>query len=724
MTTATLSQPLSYSDRLERLKQTKLRQTRQKRDRNGYMDRDDHGTAPLPDGFSWSPIANHSNGSFYRSKGWAANFKSLMEVHPVYVDANDALAGRWMVYLSSYRRCGWFPDADFSHLKPEQELYGILSGIGAQQHFGPDYRIGLALGWGGLLAKVRRCHQDHGLDKSEFYEAEQDVIVGVQDWIRRTVAAINEAESVETDPTLKANLHEMAAVNEWLVDGPPRTLREACQWLAWYCMVSRIYNGDGAGGQLDELLRPYYERDIAAGRIDDEEAIFTLACLLLNDPHYHQIGGPGADGRDMTSLISFLIVEAGRRLGIPCNLTIRVHDGLDPDLFNLGVRTLLEDKKGWPRFSGEKGLTEGFMRNGYSEALARERIAVGCHWMAIPGREYTVNDCVKINAAKVFEVAFKEMMRESETVVPSVSRLWSLFAEHLRRAVLCTAKGLDFHLAHQKDNAPELLINLLCDGPIERGLDASAGGVDMYNLCVDGSALATVADSFAALEQRIERERKLSWAEVARHLSEDYRGEGGERVRLMLRSGERYGQGTSLGDDCAIRISELFTGLIRANLTPEGRLMIPGWFSWSSTIPMGRVVGATPNGRHAGAPISHGANPDPGFRKDAAPTAMAHAIAAIQPGYGNTAPMQLELDPGLARDRGAVDALGCLIKTHFDEGGTLINVNILDADQLRAAHKDPDAFPDLVVRVTGFTAYFASLSPEFRQLVVDRLIEA
>jgi formate C-acetyltransferase len=139
---------------------------------------------------------------------------------------------------------------------------------------------------------------------------------------------------------------------------------------------------------------------------------------------------------------------------------------------------------------------------------------------------------------------------------------------------------------------------------------------------------------------------------------------------------------------------------------------------------MGRVVGATPNGRRAGEPISHGANPDPGFRRDGAPTAMVKAIAAIQPGYGNTAPVQMEIDPGLARDETALTNIGSLIRTHFDMGGTLFNINVLDADTLRAANEDPSAYPDLVVRVTGFTAYFASLSPAFRQLVVDRIMES
>jgi formate C-acetyltransferase len=138
---------------------------------------------------------------------------------------------------------------------------------------------------------------------------------------------------------------------------------------------------------------------------------------------------------------------------------------------------------------------------------------------------------------------------------------------------------------------------------------------------------------------------------------------------------------------------------------------------------MGKAVGATPNGRRAGDPITHGSNPEPGFRKDGAPTAMAVAIAGVQPGFGNTAPMQMEVDPAISSDREGVDAICNLIETHFRLGGTQINMNIMDAAKVLEAHADPSKYPDLVVRVTGFSAYFASLSPEFRQLVVDRMIK-
>jgi pyruvate-formate lyase len=408
-------------------------------------------------------------------------------------------------------------------------------------------------------------------------------------------------------------------------------------------------------GCLDRLLLPFYERESAEGRLDDETAVYCLACLLLNDTKYYQLGGPLPDGRDGTNRLSFLVLEAAHRLRIACNLTIRVHETMDPALFELGVRYLFEDRLGFPRFCGDKGLTQGFARNGFSLELARSRVAVGCHWNAIPGREYTLNDCVKINCAKVFEAAFAEMV--SAGAEPSVRQLWTLYTRHLDRAIDCTARGLDFHMAHQRDNQPELVISLLCHGTVESGRDATEGGVEFYNLCVDGSALATVADSFAALEQRIEREGRMGWEGIARHIRESFSGEEGERVRLMMKQGERYGSGNGLGDAWARRISSDFTRRVTAAPTPGGYRMLPGWFSWSNTLQMGRELGATPNGRRAGEPISHGANPDPGFRKDGAPTAMVKAIAAIQPGYGNTAPIQMEIDPGLSREQGGLSGL-------------------------------------------------------------------
>lgn len=703
-----------YAGRIARLVAKKKEQTLAKYRQFRKADEDDYGYVLPPEEFMRTfrfPVLDE-NGSFHGVSAWAKNYRALLEAHPVYVDPDDALAGRWM-FMMSRMRAGYqlslapFP-VDYSFLHHDQELYDLTHGIGKDAHFAPDYRIGLSLGWGGLTRKVERSLEAHKFDPEavELLNAELEALAGIRNWIHRTAMA---AEG------------ELRRINLRLENDPPETLREACQWIAWFNMASRTYNRDGAGGQLDEILRPYYERDIAAGRIDDEDAVYYIACLLLNDPHYYQIGGPDPNGKDQTSRISFLILEAAHALKTPCNLTIRVHDRMDEKLFRRGVEILLEDNLGYPRFSGDNALIEGFMRNGYSIELARERIALGCNWMSIPGREYTLNDTVKINLMKVFEVAFNEIADSGKF---SLGALHKCYQKHLARAAFCIAEGLDFHLAHQYRNEPELLLNLLCYGPIEKGRDASHGGVDFYNMCCDGAGLAVVADSFAALQTQVVERKRIAWKECVEAVRSDFRNENGEQIRRLLASSPRFGHGGTCADEWAVTLTHDFAETFpNGRRTPEGRLIIPGLFSWADTLRFGKTVGATPNGRRAGEPSSHGANPCPGFRKDGAATAVAKAVASVQCGYGNTSPLQLELDASFVNCADPVGRLMALFRTHFKLGGTLINVNIVDAKTLRAAQKEPEKFPDLIVRVTGFTSYFIMLSPEFRDFVVKRIIE-
>lgn len=711
---------MSYAGRMARLIARKIEQTKEKQARLGARDEDDYGLVLPPESFKVDLPVRDATGQWSGPRSWAANFRWLMENHPCYIDPDDAIAGRWMFMLSRMRLGYQLSRSnfafDYSHLEPEQKKYDITTGIGKDAHFAPDYQIGLDLGWGGLLEKVRAMRRKFADDAYavELMEAEEQAILGVMAWTRRLAAAADDRAMTEDDPERRANLVEMARICYKVSEAKPETFREVVQWIAVFNMASRTYNRDGAGGQLDELLRPYYERDKAAGVLSDEDAEFYIFCLLLNDPHYYQIGGPSADGKDQTSRMSYIILEAANKLRSSCNLTIRVWDGMDRGLFRRGVEILLANRLGFPRFSGDKALVEGFMKNGYSAELARRRIAVGCNWMSLPGLEYTLNDVVKINIAKVFEVAFEE----SDTL----EELETNYRRHFKAAVEVTAKGIDFHLAHQYLNEPELLLNLLSHGPIEKGKDVSHGGATYYNMAIDGAGLAVVADSFGAIEQRVVKEKAVSFAELKSAVASNFSGEDGERVRKIMETAGRYGAGGTDADRWAVKLTGILNGEIAKHTTPDGFNLIPGWFTWADTLRFGRAVGATPNGRKAGEPISHGANPLPGFRKDGALTAMATSIASVQPGYGNTAPWQLEVDVGLANDAEAVEKIMALIDGHFQLGGTLVNINVVDAEKILAAHKDPSKYPDLVVRVTGFTAYFNSLSPAFRELVVKRLI--
>jgi len=439
----------TFDSRLIALREKKMAQTHKKLELNGYMDEDDYGSVPPPEGFEFIPEFNDKiNNTFYGAKLWGKNFRALMESHPVYVDPNDALAGRWMFILqrlrpfdsaTSVNNMEMAPEFDYSHLKPVQEKYSLMPGIGKMHHFAPDIHIGLELGWGGLLEKVRHYQARCTPDQEEFYRAEEDVLIGICDWIKRTISVIRDLEVAESDLAKKENLRLMGEANEWILSNPPRNLREATQMIAWFNMASRTFNRAGAGCQLDEMLRPYYEYDKRVNGLTDEEAMFIIACLLLVDPHYYQIGGPDRNGKDVTSSMSYLILEAAHALKSSANLTIRVHDGMDERLFERGLEILFTDKKAYPRFSGDKALVNGFMKNNYSAELARERIAVGCNWMSLPGVEYTLNDLVKVNFAKVFEVAFNEYQETEHQ--ERTEGLFDLFEKYLGGFCTSPQKG-------------------------------------------------------------------------------------------------------------------------------------------------------------------------------------------------------------------------------------------------------------------------------------------
>ncbi|MBR4426077.1 MAG: pyruvate formate lyase family protein, partial [Spirochaetales bacterium] len=684
----------TYDERISLLRKRKVEQTEEKA-RLGSMDEDDYGLI-VQNEFNFKLKPNHPNGSIYGYKAWTENYCAVLRDHPIYVDSLDAFSAKGFFFLERLRPDNgkWNPDYPYPELQKIFDKYQIISGIDGCHHFTPDLQMGMELGWGGILRKLKEQRGLHDESHHEFYDSEIEVVENIIAFIKRAADEIEACAKEEKNHQLSENLHTMAQIDKNIAENPPKTFREAIQWNNWFSMLSRTYNRGSAGGQLEDLLNPFYERDVRAGILTDDETVFYLACMFLQDSRYWQLGGPDENGNDKTCHLSYLALDAADKLNIATNLTIRVHEKLDPVFFHKSVELLFKNKQGWPRYSNDKALTEGFMRCGYSKDLARRRVAAGCHWMCIPGMEYTMNDLVKVNLAMVFSVAYQDMMDNAKAIKPSTEVLWDYFKKHLKIAVNATGDGIIHHLNYQTKNQPELILNLFQRGLIEKGVNITDGGANYYNMCVDGAGLAVVADSFAACEQRIDAEKVLTYEQLTRHMNANYEDQEGEYFRQMMLHSERDGGGETLGDKWAVRVSRLWTELVRDLVRqhrddPRHVNFIPGFFSWSNTILLGSILKATPNGRKAWEPINHGANPNGGFRKDGAVTSMCNSIAAIQPGYGNTAPVQLEVDPQIANDPAGVDKMCAMVMGILKSGNTLLNINIIDAKKILEAHKDP-----------------------------------
>lgn len=715
-----------YIKLIKSLQEDKVKINEEKISRFGSIDIDDHGYIDFPD-FRFTPECCE-DGLVHGCALIGRNFRRFLNEMPKYINKNSALAGCWIGNLQRYIPFGVAKEDRPSELDEIIEKYRIRqSGFAGMNHLCPDLEIGMTLGWKGLLEKVRHYREKNDPVDPDFYDGEEELLLGILEWVKAHADYAEELAEKESDPFRRQNYLEIAQANRNLTEAPPRTFREACQFLAHFQSVDRMYYVGGALGRMDMLLQPYYEKDTENGAITEEEAVWMIASLLFNDTHYAQIGGlsPAGD-RETLSRISFLILEATHLLHIPSNLAVRVHQPVGDqeeaaeELLHRAVEYTIKDGNG-VCYSLEKGTSEGYAKNGYPVELGRMRVKCGCNWTAIPGREYPLQDVTRINMGMALHYALEELQESKEY---SIERLWELFSRHLSVMVECVKRGYDRHYEVMHRNLPEIVLNLFMHGTMERGLNCSNGGVDILNLNIDGIALATVADSFAAIEQRVIEEGKLTWERLFELLETDYAD--AERERLMLKNIRRFGTPDSPAEKWALRIRDKFVELCRRTPTPKHHLrIIPGLFSHGDIVMYGKELEATPNGRHAGEPISHSSEPDPGFARGIdtfSPALKANAVAKTQAGYGNSAPLHLDIDTGLLENEGGADALAALIHAHEQAGGTLINMNCVSKEKLMKAHENPQAYPDLVVRVTGYSAFFASLSKEYRQQIVDRFL--
>ncbi|MBR0465114.1 MAG: pyruvate-formate lyase [Clostridia bacterium] len=704
---------------IKKLHEDKVEINRVKLEHFKKYDTDDHGFIWDPD-FHVDIEPNTDDGCVRGPVAIGKAIKKYFAEVPAYVNPASATAGAW------YGQMHLFADVSFDqNLVPEDlravwREYNTYPGWSGMNHCAPDLRIGFELGWGGLKRKLEYYRAFNNPADTSFYDGELEYVTGVQAWVKRLSEKAFEMAKAETDPFTKKSLTEIGEMNAHLVENPPRTLREACQFIVHFQSVDRVYFNGGALDQLDELLRPYYERDKAAGLITDDEVVWYIASVLFNDTHYSQIGGLTPDGsRETASRLSYLILEAMHVLGIPCNMALRVHDGMDEDLLRRALQYTMEDGSG-VSYSLSEGIEKGFARNGYPEELGRMRKKVGCNWCVVPGHEYALQDVTRANLA----YAFKHAMDDLRTGERTLDRLFDRFVWHTNVIVDSIKRGYDIHYETKYKNCPEVVLNVFMHGCVERGLDCSHGGVDIMDLNIDGIGLTTVADSFAAIEKRVVEEKRLTWDELYHALDTNW--ENAEPVRLMMKNIERFGAPHSLADKWAVRIRDCFVAACKNGGTPKHNIPVtPGMFSHGDVYIHGAKLAATPNGRFFGDPICHSNEPDPGFARSYntfSPSLKATAVAMVQPGYGNSSPLHLDIDTDMLKKEGGIDALVALIHTHDHMGGTLINLNCLSKQTLMEAHADPSTHPDLVVRVTGYSAFFASLSREYRQQVVDRFL--
>jgi len=703
-------------------------------------------------------------------------FEHVLSNMMVVIDEDDLLVGRAAEvvpdeaqerFLAEHARFGgtlgqWTlgercQDVFSSVLSPQEievmGVYGTGPGGWRNGHMTPSWPTVVNVGFGAIKERARarlaRIHPDTAEEVRQvgFLEAVMicaDAIVALS---RRYAEEAGRLAARTTDPGRRAELLEIQSICSWVPEHPSRSFYEALQaaWLVQFVHSTIVGARDYAPGRFDQYLYPFYERDRAEGRLTDEEVQELIDCffiklnenigkghkrsLCVNSVQYLLVGGVTPEGEDATNPLSYMCLDAIERLRVKQpTVVVRAHPGM-PDAFFRRACEVMKLGTGNPSIFNDETMIPALLGVGVLPEDARDYAVIGCANPNIPGREGALNDH-RLNLVKCLELALNNgvcRMTGRDTGVhtgdPDEFRdfddLLRAFYRHMDEQIVQWITRNDLFDRICATCVCDPFLSSMVDGCIERATDCYAGGAICFHTPYQAAGLATVADALTAIEMLVFEEKAMSLKTLNEALCGDF--EGWEDLRGRLQTAyPKVGNDDDRVDRMARQVARAFCRLVMKYPTRwgNGRGNWPGLYSFGSNhIHMGRATAATADGRRAGEPISFNLSPSLGSARNG-PTAVAKSVAKLDFSLvsgGGT--FDLKLDPKSLED---VEKLEALLRTYLELGGMQIQLNVVDRETLLDAQAHPEEYRDLLVRVTGYSAYFTSLGENEQEDVIGR----
>jgi pyruvate formate-lyase/glycerol dehydratase family glycyl radical enzyme len=624
----------------------------------------------------------------------------------------------------------------------------LCNEAGGVSHLAPDYEKLVAMGTEGIAAEAaeRQAKTEAGSERWLFFQGVKIAAEGLARFGERYARLASRMASAETDPLRKRELSEIADICQRVPRHPARSLREAAQSILFAQIAINLESLDNAvcPGRMDAYLFPLYRADLERGRTDRESAKEILAafCVKLSEivpvfsrflTNFH--GGMfngqvvtvgGADGVNELSYV-FLEIMDELRMRQP-NFHARVYSIAPPEYLDL-IYSILAKGSNSPALYNDDAIIPMMEKNGYSRRDARNYTAVGCVEPVSQGKSFSSTDAALVNVPACLEMAlnggrrFGSLIRTGPKTPPpramrSMEDLKSAFEIQLRALVVRLVRDLKATEAANANFHPTPLTSMLLDGCLESGICSTSGGA-RYNFSgLQNIAPIDIGDSLAAIERAAFVDRKISMSFLVRALKGNLRDDA---VLAYLRSLPKYGNDDESADRWTVYgITAYARALKEAGLNTRGGSYVPGLYSVTAHEYFGRVTGATANGRRRGESFTSGVSAANGMDRKG-PTALINSSNRIDfSQVANGVNFNLKFDSLALRGKTGIAALGSLVRTYFRRGGMQAQINVLDAASLIEAQAHPERFPNLLVRVSGYSAYFNDLSPAMQDEIIAR----
>ncbi len=570
--------------------------------------------------------------------------------------------------------------------------------------------------------------------------------------LRYSKAAKALAEN-ESDAKRKKELQEIARICSKVPWEPAETFWEALQSL-WFThilvMSDESYPGPGLSfGRIDQYLFSYYEQEKQLTQDFMKELLecFWIKCNYAYD-YQGRVGnnqginsgfgqlitlsGMGPNGEDMTNDLTYLMLDVIEDMNLlEPKPNVRLHKNTPDKLLDRVVRMIAKAQGSPFLLNFDEKSIEGLLFEGLPEETLWDYAPVGCLENTLQGCDRSGTVDVNLNISKAVEFALfngKDLATGQhyapETGDPlqfkSWDDFWNVYQKQLEFSV---NKIIDiYNIADQNrvKYEPTPYLSCLIDGCIEKGLDIVEGGAIHNFITVEAIGFATAVDSLLSIKKLVFEDKKISLEDLIEAIKVNY--EGKEALRqILLNKAPKFGNDDDYADSLAKQVNDLWTREVTKYETPSHKRYRAGYLSWNYWVAYGAMQSATPDGRKQGIYLSNGICPCAGADIQG-PTSVIKSVGKVGLETApNGASHTMAFNPSLLRDEEHLEKFKALLRSYIEVGGTCLQVNCIDAETLLDAQKHPTQYRNLMVRVTGYNAYFTTIGRLLQDEIINRI---
>jgi len=615
----------------------------------------------------------------------------------------------------------------------------------------------------GLLA-LRQEAQDKAAEQSlgqraaSFYQALALSLDAVKCYAARLSAQAATDAATERDPARRAELTEIARICAKVPASPAETLHEALQaiWTVWIGCHMENTNAGLSIGRLDQWLQPYFEADIAKLPETDrpayiERAIELVGCFYLRcTDHLPQVadlgnklfggsasgqvitlGGVAPDGSNTVADMSYICLKVTEMLALKDpNINARYHEGINSAAYLQRLCEVNYLTGATPSIHNDRAVIEVLRDQGLSEPEARDWSATGCVEPTSCGRHYGHTNCMMFNLVAPLEMALRRGYHPliDEQVGPvsadaasmtSFEQVLGAYFVQLRRMIELATEANNMLGESHKLVRPTPFLSALFEGPLASGRDLSEGGAK-YNSSGSGNVgLVDVVDSLVAIKQIVFDEQRLDLPSLIAALDADFEGHESLLTRITQRV-PKFGSGHPLPQQIASQVISFCHEVFREQPHYRGGHYNSGFWSMSNHVAFGTLSGALPSGRRKGKAFTPGITPT--ASRHSSIVDHIHDVASLDHHeMPNNIAFNVKVVPGGHETASqSVAHMSGYARSYMQEGGMQLQFNVVSSQTLRDAMANPELYPTLLVRISGYNAYFNDLNDDMKRELIER----